>query len=49
MPNLAKKARITVLKKISCSDIAEQYMGDDYKEIAAQYMVVGQQEASYIK
>ena len=33
MPNLAKKARITVLKKISCSDIAEQYMGDDYKEM----------------
>ena len=35
----------------SDSDINDklQLMGDDYKEIAAQYMVVGQQEASYIK
>ena len=35
----------------SDSDINDklQLMGDDYEEIAAQYMVVGQQEASYIK
>ena len=33
MPNLAKKAKITVLKRISCDEIAEAYMGDDYKEM----------------
>jgi uncharacterized repeat protein (TIGR04076 family) len=33
MPNLAKKCKITVLKRIACQDIADEYMGQDYKEM----------------